>query len=86
MPICAKQFLPRQGKFQVLVKHTCPLGPLQGAVVFRALLAGTSLVTIPQASDSVRVSTPARHYFSTYNTITDEHWDSTQHVFLHLFE
>ena len=39
------------------------LGFLQGVAVSAALAAGVSLVTILQAADWARVSTPARHYF-----------------------
>ena len=42
------------------------LGSLQGVAASAALAAGVSLVTILQAGDWTRVSTPARHYFSTY--------------------
>ena len=42
------------------------LGSLWGVAASAALAAGVSLVTILQAGDWTRVSTPARHYFSTY--------------------
>ena len=43
-------------------------------------------MTIWQAGDGTRVSTPARHYFSTYITTTDQHQDSVQHAVLGLSE
>ena len=41
------------------------LGSLQGAVASAALVACVSLVSILQAGDWARVSTLARHYFSS---------------------
>ena len=61
-------------------------GTLQGAVVSAALVAGVSLVSMLQAGDWAIVSTPARHYFSTYITTTDWHQDSLQHAVLGLSE
>ena len=52
------------------------LGSLWGVAASAALAAGVSLVTILQAGDWTRVSTPAGHYFSTYITTTDRHQDS----------
>ena len=43
---------------------------IQGAAASVALVAGVSLVSILQAGDWARVSTPARHYFSPYFTTT----------------
>ena len=51
-----------------------------------ALVAGVSMVTILQAGDLARVSTPARHYLSTYITTMDWHQDSVQHAVLGLSE
>ena len=62
------------------------LGYLQGVVASAALTGGVSLVTILQAGDWTRVSTPARHYFSTYISTTDQHQDSVQHAVLGLSE
>ena len=39
-------------------------GSLWGATASAAFVAGASLVSILQAGDWARVSTPARHYFS----------------------
>ena len=61
-------------------------GSLQVVPAFAVLPAGVSLVTILQAGDWARVSTPARHYFSTYITAMDQHQDSVQHVVLGLSE
>ena len=55
--------------------HMSP-GSFWGAA---SLAAGDSLVSILQAGDWARVSTPARHYFSTYITTMDQHQDSVQH-------
>ena len=54
------------------------LGSLWGVAASAALAAGVSPVSILQAGDWARVSTPARHYFSTYITTTDGHQDSVQ--------
>ena len=62
------------------------LGSLWGVAASAALVPGVSLVTILQAGDWTRVSTPARHYFSTYITTTDWHQDSVQHAVLGLSE
>ena len=35
--------------------------------------SGVSLVSILQAGDWARVSTPARHFLSTYITTVDQH-------------
>ena len=59
---------------------------LGGAVASAALAAGASLVSILYAGDWARVSTPARHYFCTYVTTMDWHWDSVQHAVLGLSE
>ena len=77
-----KPFLLGQGKFLVLLKHMS-LGSLQGAA---ALAAGVSQVSILQAGDSARVSTPARQNFSTYITTMDWHQDSVQSAVLDLSE
>ena len=61
-------------------------GSLWGVAAFEALAAGVSLVTTLQASDWARVSTPARHYFSTYITITNWHQESVQCAVLGLSE
>ena len=66
----------------MLLKHIC-LQVLSGAA---ALAAGVSLVSILQAGDWARVSTPARHYFSPYITTVDQQQDSIQHAVLGLSE
>ena len=58
------------------------LGSLQGVAASAALAAGVCLVTILQAGDWTRVSTPAMHYFSTYITMMDQHQDCVQHAML----
>ena len=59
-------------------------GTLQGAAASAALLAGVSFVFILLAGDWTRVSTTARHYYSTYITATDWHQDPVQHAVLGL--
>ena len=59
---------------------------LWGVAASAALATGVSLVTILQAGDWTRVSTPARYYFSTYITTMDWHQDSMQHAMLGLSE
>ena len=61
-------------------------GSLQGVAASAALAAGVSLVTILQAGDWDQVSTPARHYFSTYITTMDWHQEAVQHAALGLSE
>ena len=51
-----------------------------------AYVAVVSLASILQVGDWARVSTPARHYFSTYITSTGQHQDSIQHTVLGLSE
>ena len=47
-----------------------------------ALAGGVSLVSILQAGDWARVSTPGSHYFSTHTATTNQHQVSVQHVVL----
>ena len=61
-------------------------GSLWGVATSAALAAGVSVVTILQVGDWTRVSTPVRHYFSTYITTMDQHQDSVQHAMLGLSE
>ena len=60
------------------------LGSLQEAAPSAGLAAGVSLLFILQIGDWARVSTPARHYFSTYIRTMDWHQDSVQHGVLGL--
>ena len=57
-----------------------------GVAASAALAAGVALVTILQAGDWARVSTPAKHYFSTYIATMDQHQDSVQCFVLGLRE
>ena len=68
-----------------MLKHMSP-GTLQGTAASVVLAAGISLLVILQADDLTRVSAPARHYFLTYFTTTDQHQDSIQHGVLDLNE
>ena len=62
------------------------LGSLQGVAASTAVAAGVSLVTILQVGTWARVTIPARHYFPTYISTTDQHQDSVQHAVLGLSE
>ena len=85
-PVCTKTISSWVRKVLCVAKaHTSP-GSLQGAAASAALAAGVSLVSILQAGDWARVSTPARHCFSPYITTTDWHQDSVQHAVLDLSE
>ena len=72
-PVCAKTISSWVRKVLSVVKAHMSPGSLQGVAASAALVADVSLVTILQAGDWTRVSTPARHYFSTYITTTDRH-------------
>ena len=85
-PVCAKTISSWVRKVLGVAKAHMSLGSLWGVAASAALAAGVSLVTILQAGDWTRVSTPARHYFSTYITTTDRHQDSVQHAMLGLSE
>ena len=80
-----KPFLLGYGKFSVLLRHIC-LWALSGGLLLLQPWGLVSLVTILQAGDWTRVSTPARHYFSTYITTTDWHQDSVQCAMLSFSE
>ena len=85
-PVCAKTISSWVRKVLCVAKAHMSLGCLQGVAASAALAAGISLVTILQAGDWARVSTPARHYFSPYITTVDQHQDSLQHAVLGLSE
>ena len=85
-PVCAKTISSWVWKVLSVAKAHISLGSLWGVAASAALAAGVSLVTILQAGDWTRVSTPARHYFSTYITTMDWHQDSMQHAMLGLSE
>ena len=85
-PVCAKTISSWVWKVLSVAKAHISLGSLQGVAASAVLVAGVSLVTILQAGDWTRVSTPTRHYFSTYITTTDWHQDSVQCAMLDLSE
>ena len=85
-PVCAKTISSRIREVLCVAKAHMSLGSLWGVAASTALATGVSLVTILQAGDWTRVSTPARHYFSTYITTTDRHQDSVQHAVPGLIE
>ena len=78
--VCAKTISSWVRKVPCVAKAHLSLGSLWGVVASAALAAGVSLVFTLQAGDWARVSTPARHYFSTYVTTTDQHQDYVQHA------
>ena len=86
LPVCAKTISSWVRKVLCVAKAHMSLGSLWEVAASLALAAGVSLVTILQAGDWARVSTPARHYFSTCITTTDQHQDSVQHAVLGLSE
>ena len=71
-PVCAKTISSWVRKVLCVVKEHMFLG-------YVALVADVSLMSILQKGDWARVSTLARHYFSTYITTTDQHQDPVQH-------
>ena len=85
-PVCATTISSCIRKVLSVAKAHMSPGCLWGVAASVALVAGVSLVTILQADDWTRVSTPARHYFSTYITTMDQHLDSMQHAVLGLSE
>ena len=85
-PVCTKTISSWVRKVLCVAKAHMSLGSLWEVAASAALTAGFSLVTILQVGDWTRVSTPARHYFSTYITTTDQHQDSMQHAVLALSE
>ena len=85
-PVYAKTISSWVRKVLCVAKAHMSLGSLQGVATSATLAAGVSLVTILQADDWARVSTPARHYFSTYITTMDQHQDSVKCAMLGLSE
>ena len=79
-PVCATTIPPWVRKVLCFAKAHMFLGSLWVAETSAALAASVSLVTILQAGDWPKVSTPARHYFSPYIITTDWHQDSVQHA------
>ena len=72
MPICVKMISSLLGKFWVMQRHMSS-GNLSGASVSVTLAVGVSMVSTLQVGDWTRLSTPARHYFCTCITTSDEH-------------
>ena len=60
----------------MLLKHICLWVLSGGTAGSAALVVGVFLVSILQAGDWARVSTPARHYFPPCITTVDQHQDS----------
>ena len=85
-PVCPKTISSWVWKVLSVAKAHMSLGSVWGIAASATLAAGVSLVTILQAGDWTRVSTPARHYFSTYITTMDWHQDSVQQAVLGLSE
>ena len=76
--VCAKTISSWVRKVLCVAKAHMSPGSLWGAAASAALAVGVSLVSILQAGDWARVSTPDRPYFSPYITTTDQHQDSVQ--------
>ena len=64
----------------------CSALTLLGIVVSGDLVACISPVSILRLGDLTRVSIPARNYFSSYATTTDQHQDSVEHAVFGLSE
>ena len=84
--VCAKTISSWVRKVPCVAKAHMSPGSLGGAAASAALVAGVSLVSMLQAGNWARVSTPARHYFSPYITTVDQHQDSVQNAMLGLSE
>ena len=84
--VCAKTISSWVRKVLCVAKAHMSLGSIQEVAASAALAAGVFLVTILQAGDWAKVSTQARHYFSTYITTTHWHQDSVQPAVLGLSE
>ena len=85
-PVCAKTISSWVRKVLCVAKAYMSPGSLWGVAASAALAAVVSLVTILQVDDSPRVSTPARHYFSSYITTMDQCQVSMQCAVLGLSE
>ena len=81
LPVCAKTISSWVRKVLGITKAHMSPSTLHGAVMSAALAADISLVSMLQAGDWVRVSTTARHYFSTNITTMDQHQDSLELLF-----
>ena len=84
--VCAKTISAWVRKVLCVAKAHMSLGCPWGVAASAALASSDSLVTILQTGDWAQVSTPARHYFSTYITTMDWDQDSVQHAVLDLSE
>ena len=85
-PVCAKAISSWVRKVLCDAKAHMSLGFQWGAAASAASAACVSLVSILQAGDWARVSTPARYYFSTYINTLAVHQNSVQHAVLGLSE
>ena len=85
-PVCAKTISSWVQKVLCVAKAPMSPGSLQGLLLLQPWQLVFSLVTIMQAGDWTRVSTPARHYFSTSITTMDQDQDSMQCALLGLSE
>ena len=73
MLVCAKKISSWVRKVLDIAKAHMSPTTFWGVEVSAALVVSVSMVSILQSSNCARVSTPARHYLSTYITTTDEH-------------
>ena len=75
MSICAKMMSSWLSEVLGIAKVYMSLGTSWGATLSVAFGAGNSLLSILQAGYWARFSTTARHYFSTYITTTNWHYN-----------
>ena len=86
MLVCPKTISSWVRKVLCVAKLHMSPGSLHGAAASAAIVAGVSLVSTLQVGDWAKVSTPPRHYFSTYIITMDQHQNSVQHAVLDLSE
>ena len=86
-PVCAKTISSWVRKVLSVAKAHMSLGLSPGGCCFCSLSSWCFSGYHPaDAGDWTRVSTPTRHYFSTYITTMDQHQDSVQCAVLGLSE
>ena len=85
-PVCAKTSSSWVRKVLFAAKAHMSPGSFWQAAASAALVAVVSLVSILQAGDWARVSTPARCYFPLYITTVDQLQDSIQCAVLGLHD
>ena len=84
MLLCTKMNSPWARKVLSIAKAHMYAGSPLGDAASVDLVAVIFLVSNSQAGNWVKVSTPARDYFSTYITTPEQYQDSVQHAVLEL--